>query len=236
MDCDIENTSSQDLNCNVQHVVLSSSGLPAVTCPCKAPGEQARSPVRGEWLTWIMRVLKTTPELLEERHSNPWFALFLALCFPSMVAGMMVRSTLQVAPRLPCTDPFYSQSSDLYLLAGTAVCSWLGNELASILVWHPGRVHSQHLLGTVPAPFHRGINYEAIRHSYLVSDCHVCGHYVPHRWHDAGGDNPEVCCMAAIWRCQPNHVGMLLPGLSPHSSIVVRMTCMLSIMHQVHPC
>lgn len=51
--------------------------------------------VHSARLRWIMEKVKTTPELLAERHSNPWFVLFLALCFPSMVAGMMVRCILE---------------------------------------------------------------------------------------------------------------------------------------------
>lgn len=102
IDCGFVEMSSKDLTSDVQHVDLSSSGSPTVTSRCKAPVEHphARNAMRGNWLPWLMRVFKTTPELLEARHSNPWFALFLALCFPSMVAGMMVRSTVQAAPHM----------------------------------------------------------------------------------------------------------------------------------------
>lgn len=72
------------------------------------------------------------------------------------------------------------------------MCSWLGNELAPILVWHPGSVHIQHLLGTIPAPLHGGSSYEAIRNTHLVSDGYDFGNSMPHHWNDAGGDNQDV--------------------------------------------
>lgn len=43
------------------------------------------------WLEWVMLTLRTTPQLLEERHPNHYFVLFLALGFPTVVAAILVR-------------------------------------------------------------------------------------------------------------------------------------------------
>eukprot|EP00892_Ulva_mutabilis_P001841 jgi/Ulvmu1/11658/UM008_0063.1 len=42
------------------------------------------------WLEWLISVLRTTPELMSERHPNPVFVLFLALCFPTIVAAILL--------------------------------------------------------------------------------------------------------------------------------------------------
>eukprot|EP00892_Ulva_mutabilis_P001827 jgi/Ulvmu1/11645/UM008_0049.1 len=69
------------------------AGADVAAVPGEVSGEQV-SPqsgaVHGPWLKWFMAKLRTTPELLAERHSSPWFVLFLALCFPTMVAGMLI--------------------------------------------------------------------------------------------------------------------------------------------------
>ena len=73
---------------------LAKAATPSAAADIQQDHFAARASVYAAWLGWIMETLHTTPELLAERHSNPWFVLFLALCFPSMVAGMLVRRRL----------------------------------------------------------------------------------------------------------------------------------------------
>lgn len=65
------------------------------------------------WLQWMLRVLQTTPALLQERHTNPWFVIFLSICFPCLNLGVMVR-----APRFFC---FHGRAGMLPRFSGVSM-------------------------------------------------------------------------------------------------------------------
>lgn len=59
----------------------------------------------GPWLKWMMNKVHTTPERLEERHTNPWFVLFLSTCYPWLNVASMVCSSeclVQLRESLSC--------------------------------------------------------------------------------------------------------------------------------------
>lgn len=129
---------------------------------------------QGPWLTWIMTVLQTSPELLAERHRNLWFAVFLVLCFPALVAGMLVSSghAMTLVLSSDMVSPRQAAASKV-ASCFVALCSWVGNRVASILVLRPACLHRQHFLGTVPSSVHRRDDHEQICHALLVQNHRV---------------------------------------------------------------
>lgn len=78
---------------NDQLVNRTSVSLPS-EIPCNSPVNPCDTDTASHpagWLRWLMKILKTCPILLEERHESAWLVLFASVPVTTFVAALMVR-------------------------------------------------------------------------------------------------------------------------------------------------
>lgn len=71
--------------------------------PCVRAAITSATEPEGQTNTFLLRVMQllhTTPELMFERHPNPWFVLWLTLCCPATVFLLDVSGYAHVLQEL----------------------------------------------------------------------------------------------------------------------------------------